>query len=124
MLDWQSSFKPGELAKLYDYANSPLPDHAIAAKARLADAPDRDPNANFLWGAWFDLSTDRPPGEAINPIPFAAITNYANEYGFTGEWRERFIRAVRHVDDHFTLMANTKRREEMDRAATKKKGER
>ena len=49
----------------------------------LQNRPDLGEGLHFVWTAFHAVSTDRPVGFGLAPIPFAAIDRYARRYGIT-----------------------------------------
>lgn len=47
----------------------------------LQDRPEVFEHLSFVWSAWWELHTDRPMGMSVGPIPFTAISAFADRYG-------------------------------------------
>ncbi len=65
----------------------------------------------FVWGAFWDLHTDRPIGMGAGPIPFASIDRYAERYGIVAlDDFDAFRELIRALDDTY-LTWSAKRRD-------------
>lgn len=65
---------------------------------RIANKPQLTLGLEIFLEAFYELSSDRPAGLGIGQIPFTAICQYADEYGFEGEQREDLFYFVRAID--------------------------
>jgi hypothetical protein len=52
----------------------------------------------LFYGAFLDLTTDRPMGWDARPIPWTAIKDYADAYDIRGEQREDLFDLIRAMD--------------------------
>lgn len=64
----------------------------------------------YYWEAWRELSTCRPVGMGLGPIPFTAMKEYFDIYP-SGEFVE-FHYIMRRLDDSFLLMEEDKKKKE------------
>ncbi len=55
----------------------------------------------FFISAFFELSTERPVGFGLGPIPWSKITKYGESYGFEGSDLALFHDIVRSMDAHY-----------------------
>lgn len=69
----------------------PLPD-------KIANKPQPTFGLELFLEAFYELSSDRPSGLGVGQIPFTAICQYADEYGFKGEQREDLFYFIRAID--------------------------
>jgi len=82
-----------------------------AAETRGGDIPplpfleaqvDREPHLDLEWGAFGELSTDRPIGFGRGPIPWSAIDRYAWRHGINDpDEHARFVRLIRAMDETY-----------------------
>lgn len=49
--------------------------------AAVSEAPDPLPGTEFVWEAFWHLSTDRAVGFSVGPIPWTAKDRYATRHG-------------------------------------------
>lgn len=77
----------------------------------LAARPDIPADLEFVWDAFWRLSTDRPVGFSVGRIPFSAITAYADRYGIAGiDAFDRFEQLIRAMDRAFVQRAQSDKR--------------
>lgn len=56
----------------------------------------------MYWAAYLEVATDRPSNTSqVAPIPFSAICNYADRYGFYDEDFEDLRNFIRVLDNVF-----------------------
>jgi len=65
---------------------------------RIANAPELWMGLELFYGAFLDLTTDRPMGWDARPIPWTAIRDYADAYDIRDEQREDLFDLVRAMD--------------------------
>lgn len=79
----------------------------MAAGASLADLPcvaarpDLFGHLIFEWSAFRSLSTDRPIGLAMGPIPWSSIDRFADRYAIDGDEFDRFAALIQAMDETF-----------------------
>jgi hypothetical protein len=61
-----------------------------------------------LWGAFWELSTDRAIGFGVGPIPFTAIDRLASRAGIIDDAFDDFLDLMRAMDDIFLAEADRK----------------
>lgn len=83
----------------------PLPDV-------IANAPQILPGLEMYYEAFTELSTCRPMGMSIGPIPWTAIDQYGLRHGFEADGFEYLVRMVRALDDAFLAYSQRKAKEE------------
>ena len=64
----------------------------------------------FFLDTFFEMSTERPGGMGIMPIPASIVRQYAREYGFDGELEPEFKRLIRLMDEQFRVHHERKTR--------------
>lgn len=73
-------------------------DPAFTPKAML-ERPDLPAHLRFAWGAFTEISTDRPVGFGAGPIPRRAIAAYCDDAGLRDpDEREDFVALIRAMD--------------------------
>lgn len=55
----------------------------------------------FYVSAFFDLSTGRPAGFSLGPIPWDQIMRYAADHGLEGQDARDFKKVIRVMDSHY-----------------------
>lgn len=66
----------------------------------------------MYYEAFTELSTCRPVGMGIGPVPWTAIDRYGRRYGFEGDGFVYLVRMVRALDDAFLAHSREKAKEE------------
>ena len=72
----------------------PLPDWA-------QNIPELLPGEDFYMKAFFDLSTCREVGNAIGPIPWNIIIEYAKHSGLDRDTTSCFVQIIRQMDSEY-----------------------
>lgn len=75
----------------------------------LRDRPKLASSAVCYWEAFCSLSTDRPGGMGVMPIPWSSIDRYARRHGIEGEDFDRLAKLVMAVDAAWMKAVNDKR---------------
>lgn len=70
----------------------------------------------MYYEAFTELSTCRPVGMGIGPVPWTAIDGYGRRYGFEGDGFVYLVRMVRALDDAFLAHSRAKAKEEEARS--------
>ena len=68
---------------------------------RIANKPQLDMGLQLYYSAFFDLTTCRPSGMGICPIPWTAIREYALTFEFDSEQEEALYCYIRAMDSVF-----------------------
>ena len=86
-------------------------EHEETMWARLGDAshiPDQLKNApvlmdgqEFYWNAFWRLSSDRPVGMGLGPIPFSSVVMYASLYDMDHEGLTELAHIMQGMDNAF-----------------------
>lgn len=63
--------------------------------------PELGPFEDFYLGAFWALSTERPVGWSIGPIPHRRVVEYGREHGLEPDVLESFVEVVRSMDSAF-----------------------
>lgn len=63
--------------------------------------PELLPGLDIFWNAFWELQSDRQSGMGVGPIPYTAISCYANDFGFIGDDFDDLVFFVRQMDDEF-----------------------
>jgi hypothetical protein len=83
----------------------PLPD-AILNKPKMA------PGLEFIWRAFWEMSTDRDFGMAEGPIPWSVMDRYALRHEIEDDEFDRFVLMIKSLDsvyiEHRTKQQNKK----------------
>lgn len=67
--------------------------------AALQSRVEVEAHLRFEWRAFADLSTDRPVGMGVRPIPWSCIDRYARRYGIDDlDDFEAFLSLMRAMD--------------------------
>lgn len=78
---------------------------AALAKGRetppWANEPPKFDGDDFYLSAWSQLSTCRPAGDFVGPIPWVAIREYAKHYQLEEDVAEVFIQSIIEMDAGF-----------------------
>ena len=82
----------------------------------IANAPALLPGLETYYEAFVELSTDRPIGMGIGPIPWTAIDLYAWRHGFSGDGFDYLLYMVRALDDAFLAYSRAKDESERKKA--------
>lgn len=69
--------------------------------ARIQNAPELMLGLEFYYGAFLDLNTCRPTGWDILPIPWSAMSDYAQMMGLDAEERDDLFFFVTSLDSAF-----------------------
>ena len=69
--------------------------------------PNVEPFGLYI-DAFRELSTCRPSGFGISPIPFVAIVEYAKLYGIEGEEFDDFLYIIREMDSELIRLESSK----------------
>lgn len=97
-------------------------DLAKINKASLPDSilnkPTLLPGLDFIWRAFWELSTDRNYGMSEGPIPWTAMNQWAMRYGIHGDEFNRFVILIKNVD----MVYIEKRGADQKRKMNKNKG--
>jgi hypothetical protein len=64
----------------------------------LEKRPERDPSVVFAIDAYHDVSTCRPVGFGVAPIPTTAIRGWCRQHGLDHDATEFLTGAIRYVD--------------------------
>lgn len=64
----------------------------------IANAPELWPSLSLFVTAFWDLSTDRHIGPNLGPIPWTAVSHYADVHGYDVELREDLHALIREMD--------------------------
>lgn len=80
----------------------------------LADRPELEPQLEWLWDAFWDLSSDRQVGFSAGPIMWASLDAYARRHRINGAIFNRFVSLLRKMDREFLKVSA-----EMAKAAAK-----
>jgi hypothetical protein len=92
------------------------------ARVIVAEIPQVSEKAKWFFRAFHELQSDCQIGMDTGPIPFAAILNYAHEYGLAMREREAFNRIIRTLDDKTIAIRAEKRKRDEDRQSRKSSG--
>jgi len=85
--------------------------------------PDLDPALEFVWDAFWILSSDRSFGMGEGPIPFAAIDRYAQRYGLDDlAFFDEFRTLIGALDHEYLKIRADKAEREREREAGKTSG--
>ncbi|WP_430515410.1 phage tail assembly chaperone [Aureimonas ureilytica] len=84
----------------------------------LRDRPELADHLVYIWNAFQIVSTDRPSGMGLAPIPFSAIDRFARRYAIACvDEFERLRRLIGEMDR--ALLDDLAAEQERDRAARK-----
>ena len=73
------------------------------------DRPEIDPHLNWLWDAFWELSTERQLGMSVGPIPGSKIREYLrDEMELTGAEYDRARAIIRKADNAYLGMLRSK----------------
>ena len=64
---------------------------------RIANAPELQLGLELYYDAFWELSTSRPSGFGVGPIPWLAVCEYARAYDFDEEqsvWLQQLVRVM------------------------------
>lgn len=86
----------------------PLPD-------RIQNAPELFIGSELFYGAFMDLSTCRPAGWGVCPIPFSAIIDYAAAMDIEGDQRDDLVLFVRSLDAAYVKHYNQKEKAKLSK---------
>jgi hypothetical protein len=64
----------------------------------VATRPELFGHLRFEWDAFRALSTDRPVGLAMGPIPWSSIDRFADRYGIAGDDFDRLAELIQAMD--------------------------
>jgi len=64
----------------------------------VATRPELFGHLAFEWSAFRSLSTDRPVGMALGPVPWSSIDRFACRYHITGDEFDRFCDLIQAMD--------------------------
>ncbi len=67
----------------------------------LADRPEIEPQLEWLWEAFWDLSGDRQIGFSAGPIMWASIDAYARRHRIVGDSFDRLASLLRQMDREY-----------------------
>lgn len=71
--------------------------------------PDVLPECEFVFSAFWELSTDRPVGMGIGAIPWSSINSFAVRHGIEQiDDFEQFSFLIRAIDAEYLKVANKK----------------
>lgn len=85
--------------KLIDEGKEPPPQYY--------EQPELFEVARFYWDSFQDLSTERPIGMGLGPIPYSAIRRYGDEYGMVSRDEfDFFADIIQGMDTEFISMSN------------------
>ncbi|WP_210482755.1 phage tail assembly chaperone [Microvirga antarctica] len=77
--------------------------------AAYLDRPLLDPHLQLYWDAFWELTSDRPVGMSVGPIPFSSIARWAQCYGMSAvDNLERLRVIVRALDGESLKHGRTK----------------
>jgi hypothetical protein len=93
-LDWGESFET--IVKAARASGAPL-----EMLPCVATRPDLFGHLTFEWSAFRSLSTDRPIGLAMGPIPWSSIDRFAGRYDIAGDDFDRFSELIQAMDAAF-----------------------
>jgi hypothetical protein len=93
-LDWGESFE--SIVKAAQAAGANL-----AALPCIASRPELSGHLGFEWRAFRSLSSDRPVGLAMGPIPWSSIDRFADRYAIAGDEFDRFADLIQDLDEAF-----------------------
>jgi len=74
----------------------------------LEGRPNLQPGANIYYEAFQELGTCRPVGMGEGQIPWTAIRQYAEAYGFEGEEFDILLEIIRAMDGEYLEIRNKK----------------
>lgn len=84
----------------------------------LVERPELADHLVYVWNAFQIVSTDRPSGMGLAPIPFSAIDRFAMRYGIDGlDEFERLRRLIGEMDR--ALLDDLRSEQEREAAARK-----
>lgn len=120
MLEW--TLQHGDIeAKIREDAaksNMPLPDFIL-------NKPTLDPGLELFWFAFNELNTCRNYGMSQGPIPWTAIRQFAEAYGWTEPgFFTRFLMYIRAMDNAMAKFYDEKRKVEAAKSKSGGKGTR
>lgn len=85
-------------------------DAAIAKGRELPewylDAPELPPGAEIFFEHFYDLTTCRSFSQGPGPIPWLAIAQYAEHWGYAGAARDVLFRVIRDMDNAYLEWSN------------------
>ena len=83
------------------------------APAAFYDRPEVEPHLQWLWSAFWELSTERQLGMAVGPIPGSKIREYLrDEMELAGAEYDRARAIIRRADDAWCGMLNARKGDE------------
>jgi len=75
----------------------------------MQNAPELRLGLQLFMVAFTDLSSSRPSGFGVAPIPWTAINSYCDVLGLEGEQREDVHHHVRELDETYMKWHNDKK---------------
>ena len=72
-----------------------------ALPKKIENAPSLMMGLELYWDAFLDLSTCRPTGMGMGPIPWSAIRDYAVTFDFDEDQHEDLYHFIRVMDNAF-----------------------
>lgn len=95
----------------------------LAAEGQDVPALDARPTVDgveWIWDAWIDLGTCRAIGMDIGPVPWTAISAWAQWNGLDGDDFEELTFCVRHLEGVYRDHVDGKRKQSERRAKAKR----
>lgn len=83
----------------------------------IKNKPQVPVGLEFVWRAFWELSTDRDLGMAEGPIPWTAMNDYAYRYGLMGDDFDYFVLLLKAMDSVYI-----EKRSDQQKNAMKSKG--
>ncbi len=84
----------------------PVPD-------KIKNTPTLSMGLHMYWKAFQDLSSDRDVGMGIGPIPWSAMSAWADRNGIRGDNFERFVTIIKGMDTVFVEHSSKKSKGKM-----------
>lgn len=76
----------------------------------IKNAPQLLPGLEFYFKAFFELSTCRSIGMDIGPVPYTAISEYANRHGMNNDVFPILLTFIRGMDNAYIKWQESKRK--------------
>ena len=100
-------------AKIVEQAQKlgmPLPE-------KIENKPVISAGLDFIWRAFWELSTDRDFGMAEGPIPWTAMNDYAHRYDIWGDEFDRFVLLIKALDSVYIEKRGRQQKHKMKKAS-------